>query len=367
MYVGMMSGTSLDGIDSVLVSFDSHSSVELHRSTFKTFPVEFKIQLKQLLREPNIDSSLASEVDLTLGNLYADAVRTLIQGISSHQIEAIGCHGQTIIHQPEANPPSTWQAGNSSIVAAKTGVRVVANLRAADMQVGGQGAPLAPAFHRYAFGSADESRCVVNIGGIANVTFLPADREQAVTGFDTGPGNSLSDQWTALHLGEPYDKDGTWALSSSVDEDLLKKMMEDSYFEQTPPKSLDSRYFSMQWLQRKIGEVDSNLSADTVQSTIAAFTAESIWIGIRSWMPPVQRIYLCGGGAYNNAIRIRLQQTSQITTLVTDELGVKPEHVEACTMAWLAERRIKQLPGNIPTVTGASQEVTLGELIFPGD
>ena len=365
MYVGMMSGTSLDGIDSVLVSFEAPSAVSLHHSTFEPYSPTFKKQLGCLLQKPEKNSELAREIDSKLGNLYADSVRKLIQGYACDQISAIGCHGQTIIHKPEASPPSTWQAGNADILAARTGIPVVTDFRAADMQVGGQGAPLAPAFHRYAFGSSKESRAVVNIGGIANVTFLPADGDQDVIGFDTGPGNALSDQWTSLHLGQSYDKDGAWALSSTADENLLKRLMDDPYFRQPPPKSLDCRKFSRKWLQQKIDSLDSNLPAGTVQSTIAAFTADSIWHGIQSWIPPVQKIFLCGGGSRNQAIQQRLAQISQRPILVTDELGVDPQHVEACTMAWLAERRLNQKPGNIPSVTGARKEVLLGTTIFP--
>lgn len=365
MYVGMMSGTSLDGIDSVLVSFEAPSTVVLHHSMFEPYSPIFKKQIVRLLQKPEENSELARKIDSELGNLYADSVRKLIQGYAFDQIIAIGCHGQTIIHKPKANPPSTWQAGNGDILATRTGIPVVTDFRAADMQVGGQGAPLAPAFHRYAFGSSKESRAVVNIGGIANATFLPADAGQDVTGFDTGPGNSLSDQWISLHLAQPYDKDGAWALSSAVDERLLQRLMDDPYLRQSPPKSLDSRKFSLTWLQQKIDLMESRLSAGTVQSTIAAFTADSIWHGIQSWMPPVQKIFLCGGGSRNQAIRQRLARISQRPTLVTDELGVASQHVEACTMAWLAERRLKQKPGNIPSVTGARKEVLLGTTILP--
>ena len=365
MYVGMMSGTSLDGIDSVLVSFEAPSTVVLHHTTFEPFSPTFKKQLACLLQKPEKNSELAREIDSKLGNLYADSVRKLVQGYAFDQIIAIGCHGQTIIHKPQANPPSTWQAGDGAILATRTGIPVVTDFRAADMQAGGQGAPLAPAFHRYAFGSSGESRAVVNIGGIANATYLPADENQDVIGFDTGPGNSLSDQWISLHLGHSYDKDGTWALSSAADEKLLQRLMDDPYLRQAPPKSLDSRKFSLTWLKQKIGLMDSSLSAGTVQSTIAAFTADSIWHGIQTWMPPVQKIFLCGGGSRNQAIQQRLAQISQRPTLITDELGVDPQHVEACTMAWLAERRLNQKPGNIPSVTGASKAVLLGTTILP--
>ena len=365
LYAGVMSGTSLDGIDSVLASFDAPGSIKIQKSTFEPYPHEFRSTLKLLLNDPQPDSKLASEVDSTLGGLFADAILRLLEDQPKDDVQAVGCHGQTIIHRPNANPPYTWQAGDGNIIAQKTGLPVVTDFRSADMRAGGQGAPLTPAFHQFAFQSTEEARAVVNIGGIANVSYLPADLTEKVIGFDTGPGNALSDQWINLHKGFPYDKDGQWALSSDIDENLLNQLMTDQYFQQPNPKSLDSRYFSIDWLQSNIRGVWPEPNIPVIQSTIAALTAESIWQGIRLLMPPVQKIYLCGGGAHNQAIVKRLEDTSELQVANSEELGMAPDLVEACAIAWFAERRMVNSCANLPSVTGASREVMLGSIIQP--
>ena len=365
LYAGVMSGTSLDGIDSVLASFDAPGSIKIQKSTFEPYPQEFRLTLKLLLDDPQPDSKLASEVDSTLGNLFADAILRLLEDQPKEDVQAVGCHGQTIIHRPNANPPYTWQAGDGNIIAQKTGLPVVTDFRSADMRAGGQGAPLAPAFHQFAFQSTEEPRAVVNIGGIANVSYLPADLNEKVIGFDTGPGNSLSDQWINLHKDLPYDKDGQWALSSDADVNLLNQLMTDQYFEQPNPKSLDSRYFSIDWLLSNIREVRPEPTIAVIQSTIAALTAESIWQGIWLFMPPVQKIFLCGGGAYNLAIVKRLEDISGLHVANSEELGIASDLVEACAFAWFAERRMANSCANLPSVTGASREVVLGSIIQP--
>ena len=365
LYAGVMSGTSLDGIDSVLASFDAPGSIKIQKSTFEPYPQEFRLTLKLLLDDPQPDSKLASEVDSTLGNLFADTILRLLEDQPKEDVQAVGCHGQTIIHRPNANPPYTWQAGDGNIIAQKTGLPVVTDFRSADMRAGGQGAPLAPAFHQFAFQSTEEPRAVVNIGGIANVSYLPADLNEKVIGFDTGPGNSLSDQWINLHKDLPYDKDGQWALSSDADGNLLNQLMTDQYFEQPNPKSLDSRYFSIDWLLSNIREVRPEPTIAVIQSTIAALTAESIWQGIWLFMPPVQKIFLCGGGAYNLAIVKRLEDISGLHVANSEELGIAPDLVEACAFAWFAERRMANSCANLPSVTGASREVVLGSIIQP--
>ena len=367
LFIGMMSGTSLDGIDSVLASFDSDGALRIHDNRYDPYSRDFRSNLKSLLDDPRFDSDLAQEIDRSLGEVYSDSIVRLIDNHSIDGICAVGCHGQTIIHRPDANPPFSWQAGDGSIIARRTKIPVVVDFRTADMQAGGQGAPLAPAFHRYAFQSTHESRAIVNIGGISNVTILSADSGQSVLGFDTGPGNALSDQWTQLHQDQPYDKNGQWALSCPVDENLLELLMDEPYFRQPAPKSLDSREFSMEWLDRKIQESDLKPDPSHIQSTLAALTADSIWLGIQSGMRPVQAIYLCGGGAHNRAIVQRLEKVSKLELKKTDQLGIPPDLVEACAFAWLAERRINNRPGNLPSVTGASREVVLGRIITPAN
>ena len=365
MYVGVMSGTSLDGIDAVLVSFESQEPVRVHHWLFERYPEEIYPTLEALFTKPQPDSPLAHQIDQILGELYADVILRLIDNFSRDNIRAIGCHGQTIIHQPDANPPFTWQAGNSEVVAQMTGIPVVHDFRSADMKVGGQGAPLAPAFHRHAFQSSLESRAVVNIGGIANATYLPASASQSVIGFDTGPGNALSDQWIREHKNLPYDAHGGWAESAKVDEGLLNHLMNDPYFQLPPPKSLDSRKFDLLWLRSQVQNYGKELDAAIIQSTIAAFTARSIARSIQMWMPDVRKVYLCGGGAHNRAIVGDLRTDSGLDVVGTNELGIPPDQVEAVAFAWLARCRILNQTANLPSVTGASKVVILGSIAKP--
>lgn len=367
LFAGVMSGTSLDGIDAILGSFGDDGSVSIKQTIFEPYPDDFQAILAKLMANPQEDSEIARLVDHQLGVLFSKAVLGLIENYSSEEIAAIGCHGQTILHEPDINSPFSWQAGDGIEISRRTGLPVVVDFRSADMRAGGQGAPFAPFFHNFAFRNATRTTAIVNIGGISNVTYLPAkNSEEDVIGFDTGPGNTLSNQWVKLHKNQPYDQDGCWALSSKPDTALLRFLMLDPYFNKPAPKSLDTRQFDIDWLQNRLNEYGKDLSADVVQSTIAAFSADTIWQGIRLWMPPVEQIFLCGGGAYNTAIVNRLKEISGKSVSTTDELGVSPNHVEACTFAWLAKCRISGIPASIPSVTGASKSVLLGKIFSPG-
>ncbi len=359
-----MSGTSLDGIDAVLASFDGIERVNIIRSEFTPYPTAVRSRLAQLIENPHRERAFIQAADAELAKLYASAVLQLLAGFPKHKVQAIGCHGQTVLHQPDSTPPCSWQLGDAATLAGQTGIPVVNDFRSPDMLHGGQGAPLAPAFHQYAF-SGDSAIAVVNIGGIANVTFLPADHSDAIIGFDTGPGNALSDRWMQQSKGEPYDKDGAWAGSAAPDESLLASFMQDAYFRVPPPKSLDTRYFNMKWLGKKLDSLQTDLDVAVIQSTIAAFTADSIWLGISEWMPRLQQIIVCGGGAHNNAILNRLKRSSGLTVTTTMDFGIAPDDVEACAFAWLAKCRVDEVPGNLPSVTGASRQVLLGTITYP--
>ncbi len=365
LYAGLMSGTSLDGIDTVVASFPQNTRVQIHCSGFIPFPDALRAQLTDLLRDPRRDRVLARTVDIQLGELYAAAVMQLLHSYSPGEVQAIGCHGQTILHEPSSQVPFSWQAGDATVLANRTGIPVVDDFRTADMQHGGQGAPLAPAFHQFAFGDRDQAMAVVNIGGIANVTYLPATRAEPVIGFDTGPGNSLSDRWIFKSRELPFDRNGHWAMTAQPDPELLAVFMQDEYFREPPPKSLDTRYFSFEWLCTQLDAVASRPTAAVVQSTIAAFSAQSIWQAIKDWLPPVHQIVVCGGGAYNQAILGNLAQLSGLEVVITDSYGIPPDYVEACAFAWLAERRMNSIPANLPAVTGASARVLLGSITCP--
>ena len=364
-YVGLMSGTSLDGVDCVLASFGTGRAVEVHHSVFIPFPLETRSALVELLNDPNPSETSAEPLHQCLGEIYAQAVLEVIDGQPTRQIQAVGCHGQTILHKPDADPPSTWQIGDGSVIADATGLPVVVDFRSADMRVGGQGAPFAPFFHNYAFRSNARSRAIVNIGGIANVTYLSCDPDRPVTGFDTGPGNALSDQWIRKIRNLPYDHSGRWAMSADVNAELLACFLDDPYFNQPIPKSLDSRRFSLKWLEKKLKKFNRTVDPAEVQASIAALTAESIWLGIRQWMADVEEIYFCGGGTYNQAIVHHLETISGLRVSSTVDLGVPPNLVEACLFAWLAECRMKRVPASIPSVTGASENAVLGTVLLP--
>ena len=365
MYVGLMSGTSLDGVDAVLASFSADRAVHVHDWLYEPYPPDIRSDIESLLERPQSGSSLARHIDDQLGHIYAEATKQLILNNPKSEIRAVGCHGQTILHRPDADPPFTWQAGNSKFIAEKTGLSVVCDFRSADMTAGGQGAPLAPAFHLHAFQDESEARAVVNIGGIANVTYLPPGESQNVIGFDTGPGNTLSNQWIKEHLDKPYDVDGNWAGSAIADGVLLDELMGDEYFAIPAPKSLDHRQFSIDWLKDRLLDYGKQLDPAVVQTTIAAFTARSIWLGIELWVPDVKRIYLCGGGTHNLTIADNLRAESGLEVSSTSQLGIPPDQVEAIAFAWLAQRRMNNLPGNIPSVTGAREAVILGSVIDP--
>ncbi len=365
VYAGLMTGTSMDGVDCVLATFESRRAGQLLYQSCTAFSPQIQRRLKDLLAAPDPQSALAQELDHELGMLYAEALLEAMAATGMQKIAAAGCHGQTIIHCPDADPPCSWQLGDGTVIASRTGLPVVIDFRTADMRAGGQGAPLAPAFHQSVFASDRESRAVVNIGGIANATCLPANACEPVLGFDTGPGNALLDQWIWRHRGLPYDESGRWALTAAVDIELLSCLLDDPYFNQPIPKSLDCRYFSMDWLAAKMSTLHKKPDPAAVQMTLAALTADTIAMAIEAWMAPVKTIYLCGGGINNAAIVMRLKEVSKRKVMSTEQLGIPPEMVEACAFAWLAMRRMSNLPANLPSVTGASREVQLGRVIMP--
>ena len=360
-----MSGTSMDGVDAVLASFESEFRVKVIRSAFRPFPDSLRSLLLDLMNDPRRERDIARQVDTELAAQYSQAVLEVIEGYSKNQVKAIGCHGQTILHQPSSSNPFSWQAGDGKMLAQLTGIPVVDDFRSEDMRHGGQGAPLAPAFHQFVFGGDDAAVAVVNIGGIANATFLPVTTDGPVIGFDTGPGNSLSDKWIQTCRNLQFDEDGAWAQSASPDQSLLANFMRDHFFLEAPPKSLDTRHFDLDWLYKHLEAMRPEPDPAIVQSTLCAFTAESIWLGIEKWMPPVDRIVVCGGGAHNQAIVRRLEQVSGLEVTTTQDYGISPDDVEACAFAWLAERRVNGIPANLPSVTGASGSVLLGSINYP--
>ncbi len=354
----------MDGIDAVLASFERNRVHILgHYNT--AWPKELRQQLK-LLAQPGVNEiDLLGRTDLAIADRFADAVAGLLSqcDITSSRIAAIGSHGQTIRHRPEFSPPFTLQIGDPNRLAERTGITVVCDFRRRDMAAGGQGAPLAPGFHAAALSAANEIRVVLNLGGIANITVLPKSNIDNIIGFDTGPANTLLDHWSQQCNGQDYDHAGAWAASGTVHQPLLKRMLEDDYFERPAPKSTGPEYFSPQWLAKQIGT--DRIDQSDVQATLSALSAQSIADAIKQYAPNCSRVITCGGGTHNRDLMHRLGEQLHPCPLETSsEYGIEPDQIEAAAFAWLAYRTMNHLSGNIPSVTGASHPVILGG-IYP--
>ena len=365
-YIGLMSGTSVDGIDAVLVYIPTTGPLSLQATHQHPFPPEVRGAIETLLRPGDNEIERAGELDVRLGQLFADAAQTLLQksGLQPKDIRAIGSHGQTIRHCPRTKPGFTHQIGNPSVIAEQTGITTVADFRARDMAAGGEGAPLVPAFHQWFFRKTGRNRVIVNIGGIANLTWLPAAAHDQVLGFDTGPGNTLLDQWINQQRGEQYDRDGAWAASGQVRADLLERLQADEYFAKPPPKSTGREHFHLAWLQQQLTG-NPALHPQDVQATLVELTATTIAQAMQLLPGKVDEIYLCGGGSHNRQLGARLHaQLPGIPIVTTEALGLDPDWVEATAFAWLAHQTMAGLPGNLPSVTGARRSVVLGG-IYP--
>lgn len=364
LYLGLMSGTSMDGIDAVLVRFDTNALtiVGTHQ---QHYPTELQARLRAAISTPeNCGLDEFGELDTWVGECFRDAALALVESTDSRRadVRAIGSHGQTVRHRPDAAHNFTSQIGNPAVIACGTGIDTIADFRRADVALGGQGAPLVPLFHDWLFRAADEHRVVLNIGGIANVTVLPAGAA-SITGFDTGPGNTLLDGWIREQKNQNFDVDGDWAEGGRVDSGLLKRLLTDAWLAAEPPKSTGVEYFNLAWLQRH--DIDAISSVD-VQATLSEFTAASIATAIDNWAPSTATVFVCGGGAHNGDLLGRLSRCLAGRTLdTTTSVGLEPDWVEAAAFAWLAKRHVEGRPGNLPSVTGASREAVLGAY-YPG-
>lgn len=363
-YIGLMSGTSLDGIDAVLVDFAA-SPPRLVAARTHPLPDSLRQQLAALCQPGDDEIERLGRADVALGEQFAEAVQQLLarSGIPAADIRAIGSHGQTIRHRPGAG--FSLQIGDANRIAQRTGITTVADFRRRDMAAGGQGAPLVPAFHAALFRTHEHDRIVLNLGGMANVTLLPADPAQPVLGFDTGPGNVLMDLWAQRHLGQPLDKDGAWAAAGKVDAALLAHCLSDGYFHQPPPKSTGREHFNAGWLAAQLaGSERSPLAAD-VQATLCELTAVSVAEAIRQTGIDAAELLVCGGGARNAHLLSRLRaQLDPVDVVPSDARGLAADWVEAVAFAWLARETLAERPGNLPAVTGAGERVILGA-VYP--
>lgn len=363
-YIGVMSGTSLDGVDVVLAVIDENSVTQLASLSWP-IPIAVKEAVLAICQGQPLTLSQLGQLDNRLGNLFADAVLALMsqEKLAAQDIVAIGCHGQTVWHEPTGDAPHTMQIGDNNIIAARTGVSVVGDFRRRDMALGGQGAPLVPAFHQALLAHVSERRMILNIGGIANLSLLIPG--QPVRGFDTGPGNMLIDAWIWRNLGKPYDKNAEWANEGKVILPLLQDMLNDPYFAAPAPKSTGREYFNYGWLAQFLTRYPG-LRAQDVQATLTELTAVTISEQVLL-SGGCERLLVCGGGSRNPLVMARLAGLLAGTEVATtDEYGISGDDMEALAFAWLAWRTVAGLPGNLPSVTGASQATVLGA-IFPAN
>lgn len=357
LYLGMLSGTSMDGIDIATVDF-SKETAQITASMCIPFPNDFRTACLQITNHGSCQINELGQLDHWAGELFADAVLRFldIKKIAPKNIIAIGSHGQTIWHAPNAQHPFSMQIGDPNVIAVKTGITTVADFRRADIAAGGQGAPFAPAFHQAVFSDPIEERCIVNIGGISNVSLL---QNNTVTGFDTGPGNCLMDRWVKQYYNIDYDQDGEIAKTGVVNATLLQACLADAYFDQPTPKSTGTEYFNVAWLKRKLEACGQEISSADVMATLLELTAKTISDEILQKTTNA-KIYICGGGAYNSALLDALSKNLKTTVLTTHELGIDPSFVEAALFAWLAQQRLYNNPINLQKITGAKANTILG-------
>lgn len=363
LYIGVMSGTSLDGIDIALVNI-SANNISLIAGDCYPIPEKLKKDLLILCEQKQTCLQKLGEIDHQLGQLYASTINHFIKKHNINDVIAIGCHGQTIYHSPNSEQPFTMQIGDSNIIAAKTNITTVADFRRKDMAFGGQGAPLVPAFHQAIFATPDKNRIILNIGGISNITALIPN--QSVIGYDTGPGNVLLDSWIMTHLGLSYDEEGNWAKTGKINQQLLNEFLTESYFQLPYPKSTGRELFNLNWLEQKLAKY--TISAQDVQTTLVELTVKATVDQLVN-LPNINQLpcelLVCGGGAKNQLIMQRFTKLLPnwlITT--TDNFGISSDYMEAMAFAWLAYCRMNNLTSNIPSVTGATQSVSLG-VIYP--
>ena len=356
----------MDAIDAVLVEI-GEDGCRLAGSRSHPMSAPVLAALRRLVEHPE-DAGLETlgELDVALGREFADAALALLADAHTDpaDVRAIGSHGQTVMHAPRGPVPFTLQIGDPNVIVARTGITTVADFRRRDVALGGEGAPLVPAFHKAVFGSPDEFRALLNIGGIVNLTLLSPDG--TVSGFDTGPGNTLMDNWTRRHRGRPYDEDGSWAASGACDEGLLKELLAHEYFGRAAPKSTGVEEFNLIWLQGILDARAKPVAPETVQATLCELTARPVAAALTAACPAGGRLLLCGGGARNDDLVRRLSTSLPGWRIErTDALGIGADWVEAVAFAWLAYRTLAGLPGNVPAVTGASREAVLGAVYPP--
>ncbi len=360
LFLGLISGTSVDGIDAALVTFDPAPRLLFGR----TYPLgaalaQDVLQRSQVDAETSLDE--VARLDTRLGQAFARAALDALadSGVDASQVVAIGSHGQTLRHDPRGPAPFSQQLGDPNVIAEATSITTVADFRRRDVAAGGQGAPLMPAFHAAVMRSPAEDRAILNLGGIANLTLLP--REGDVRGFDNGPANGLMDAWCLRHRGLPYDRDGAFGREGRVDEALLARLLAEPWFALPPPKSTGRDQFHLAWLQARLG--GAALAPADVQATLCELTAATVADALRATLPGALRLLVCGGGVHNLLLMERLAaRLPGVTVASTASIGLDPDFIEAAGFAWLARETLAGRPGNLPSVTGARGPRVLGSI-----
>ncbi|MGI1680278.1 MAG: anhydro-N-acetylmuramic acid kinase [Cellvibrionaceae bacterium] len=361
LFIGLISGTSVDGIDAVLMDFQNKKPILVNALTY---PISKKTtqKIKKLMLPNDNEIDRMGVLDQKLGDIFADAANKLLEkaGIEKKLLSAIGSHGQTIRHRPEGalSRAFTLQIADPNIIAEQTGITTIADFRRRDMAAGGQGAPLVPAFHEAVFSSEDIDRVILNIGGISNITVL--SKQNPTIGYDTGPGNALMDEWISKKKNLAYDENGKWAESGLVNEALLNRLLDHDYFREAAPKSTGREVFTLPWLEL-ILELEDKISSKDVQATLLELTTVSISNEIKELNINSGEVYVCGGGAHNAKLMSRLSELlPRFIVTTTEKLGIGPDWVEGAAFAWLAKQTLDKAFGNLPSVTGASRPVILG-------
>ncbi|MCE2570793.1 anhydro-N-acetylmuramic acid kinase [Motilimonas eburnea] len=360
-YIGLMSGTSLDGVDVSIVNFASWPIEPIYSQTFE-LPKGMKESILSICQGQSLTLLQLGTLDHQIGLFHSQCVdNTLYQaGISAKEVIAIGSHGQTVYHHPSGDFPFTLQIGDANIIAAQTNITTVGDLRRMDMAYKGQGAPLVPAFHQAIFTPEQGTNIVLNIGGIANITVLR--QEQATVGYDTGPGNMLMNAWIEEELNHPYDKNGHWAAQGNLIPELLETLLQDPYFALPAPKSTGREHFNLAWLKQYL---QPEYRSVDVQHTLMYLTAQTIADQINLFSG-VKRVIICGGGIHNHTLFETLKKLLPGRQVISSiEYGMDPNYVEAIAFAWLAKQRVDKQAGNLPHVTGAQQAAILGAIYEP--
>jgi anhydro-N-acetylmuramic acid kinase len=358
LYIGIMSGTSMDGIDAVIIDLNNHTKI-IEQATVP-FTEKVHQEITALISNPNTSLAHLGYLNIAISELYVEVVQKVLAKakLNANQISAIGCHGQTIFHQPDGEHRFSTQLGSGSYLAEKTQITTVTDFRNRDMAAGGQGAPLVPAFHSELFKDISKDRLIINIGGIANCTWIPSNGE--IIGFDIGPGNTLMDCWIKRCCDKAYDRNGDWSATGTVSNSLLEVLLSDPYFRKNYPKSTGREYFNLDWMKYRAEQLKNEIEIEDVQATLAELTAYTIAKTIIQFKP--EQTFFCGGGFHNIRLISRINDLTSATNCSTEELGLAPDLVEAAAFGWLAKRCLEKKNGTLASVTGAKYSSIAGAI-----